>query len=118
MDILEKIKITKVYLGKSTQTSGNKYQIIINYNNIKTSMIFNDNYLNKSEKKDFICCLILDSMSFENSNSLNDFMREFGYENEKEAKKAYNGCMKQFNKYNKLFTKNEQEQLSKLLENY
>lgn len=117
-NILDKIKTTKSYKSKSNQTSGNKYQIKIQYNNVIVSMIFHDNYLNESDKKSFIYSLMMDAMAYENSRNIKDFMSEIGYEDEKQAVKIYNACKKQHERFNKLFTLNEQNQISKLLEDF
>lgn len=118
MDILEKIKTTKTYLNKSKKTSGNKFKIKMTYKNKTIYFIFNDNYLNDSDKKDFLNALYMDSLSYEESQNIYEFMRNFGYEEEKEANKIYNACKKQYEKFNKLFNLQEQQKISKILENY
>ena len=118
-DILNNIKFKKTYLDKSTLTSGNKYKITMTYNNKTISFIFNDNFENKSNLNDCLYCLILDSYSYEyNENDLRGFALEFGYEDFNEAKRVYNACKKQFERFNKLFTQEEREALKKHFENY
>lgn len=117
-ELLENIKTTKIYLNKSKETSGDKFQIKMTYKNKTIYFVFNDNYLNESGKKDFLNALYLDALSYEEAQDLCEFMRSFGYEEEKEANKIYNACKKQHKKFNKLFDLQEQQQIAKILENY
>lgn len=119
MDILDKIKTTKSRLGKSKMTSGDKFKVKISYNGKSCYMTFHDNFKNKSDKKDFICSLLLDSNAYEyDTRDLYDFMANFGYTDEKQARKIYNACKRQAQKVNYLFTKQEQEKLQELLMDY
>lgn len=116
--ILENTKTTKTLLGKSTMTSGNKYQVKINYNGKNCYMVYNDNFYNNSTKEDFLYCLMSDALAYTNCYNFADFMAEFGYSREAEAKKAYNGCKRQYIKYNKLFNNAEQKELENYFSNY
>lgn len=118
MDILDKIKTTKSRLGKSEMTSGDKFKVKISYNGKSCYMVFNDNFENKSDKKDFIYSLWLDADAWINSKNLADFMSEFGYDDKKQASKIYNACEKQAQKFNKLFTQKEQNEIRELLADY
>lgn len=111
--MLEKIKCTKIVLGKSTITSGDAYRITLSHNGKRCSFIFNDNFRNESNKIDFINALECDSNAYESTKNLNSFMVEFSYsyKNYTEAKKAFDECKKQYERFNKLFTPSEQEQL-------
>ena len=103
---------------KSRKTSGNKYLITLEYKDKIIKFHYHDNYLNKSTLTDFIHALKLDAESYKyNSNHL-EFAKSFGYEDIEEAKKIYDACEKQFIRYNKLFSKEEQEEINKLLVNY
>ena len=117
-NILNNIKFKKTYLEKSTLTSGNKYKITMTYNKKTISFIFNDNFENKSNLNDCLYCLIMDSYAFEYNESIKDFMCEFGYTNESEAKRIYNACEKQFERFNKLFTQEERQLLKRHFDNY
>lgn len=118
MDILEKIKTTKSRLGKSDCTSGNKFKVKISYNGKNCYMVYHDNFKNKSNKKDFIYSLLLDSDAYNNTTDLYDFMAEFGYDDKKQASKIYNACKMQSLKFNKLFTQKEQAEIRELLADY
>lgn len=115
--IIDKVKVTKSYIGKSEMTSGNAYRVTMAYNGKRVWFVFNDNYLNESDKKDFIECLISDAFSYEYCKSLNEFITEFGYEEQVEQGiKAYNGCKKQNDRLKKLFSSREVTYLQKELE--
>lgn len=106
--IIDKVKVTKSYIGKSEMTSGNAYRITMAYNGKRVWFIFNDNYLNNSNKKDWLECLLLDSYSYECNKNLTSFILEFGYEEcVEKGIKAYNGCKKQSDRLHKLFNKLE-----------
>lgn len=107
--MLEKIKCTKTVLGKSAMTSGDAYRITLSHNGEKCSFIFNDNFLNKASKNDFINALECDAYAYASTQDLTAFVLEFGYKNYNEAKKAYDACKKQYDKFNRLFTKEEQK---------
>ena len=118
MNILNKIQTKKEYQGKSTLTSGNKYLVTIIYNGKQIQVDFNDNYLNKSGKKDFIFALLLDANAFDTTKNAIDFMEEFGYTEPQQAKEVYNACKESAKKLHYLFTKKEIEQLQQLFEDY
>ena len=107
------VKANKTYIEKSNVTSGNKYIVTLKYNNKSISMTYHDNYLNESGKDEFLYALLNDGMSYANCYNLIEFMDEFGYEPDtmKEAKKAYESCKRQLEKLEKLFTREEIEQL-------
>lgn len=109
--MLEKIKCTKTVLGKSATTSGNAYRITLSHNGKKCSFVFNDNFRNASNKNDFINALECDAYAYESTKDLTAFALEYGYNDYMEAKKAFEECKKQYNRFNKLFTKEEQKQI-------
>lgn len=115
--IIDKVNVKRARLGKSKMTSGDAYRITLSYNGKKVWFVFNDNYLNNSSKKDLLECLMLDASAYENCKNLDDFIREFGYSQQRaNGLKAYNGCKKQSDRLQKLFTLNEQQQLQEELE--
>lgn len=115
--IIDKVKCTKTYIGKSDLTSGNAYRVTLSYNGKTTWFVFNDNCLNESDKKEFLGCLIMDSCSYDCCRNLDDFINEFGYEKQvSNGIKAFNGCKKQHERLNKLFSSSEQSQLIEELE--
>lgn len=109
--MLEKIKCTKTVLGKSAMTSGNAYRITLSYNGKRCSFTFNDNFKNESNKNDFINALECDAYAYASTRDLKSFMIEYGYNDYIEAKRAFDECKKQYDRFNKLFTKEEQNKI-------
>lgn len=116
--LLNEINTTKTYIGKSDLTSGNAYRVTLTRNGKGIGFIFNDNIYNESDKNDFIYSLLSDSQAYESTRDLTDFMNEFGYTDAKQAKQAYNACIKQSERLHKLFNDAEIETLEKIFENY
>ena len=118
--IKDLVKASKVYLGKSKQTSGNEYSVVLKYNGNSITMLFHDNYLNESGKDEFLYALLMDAMAYENCSNLADFMDEFGYgyEQKKEAEKTYKACESQYKKLHRLFTEEEIKQLQDEFEDF
>lgn len=114
--MLESIKCTKSYIGKSEMTSGNAYRITLTYNGKSIWFIFNDNYLNKSNKRDFVYSLLSDAQAYKYAENVDSFMDEFCYTNYAKAKRVYNACKKQYDRVCKLFTSTEAEILERELE--
>ena len=116
--LLNEINTTKTYIRKSDLTSGNAYRVTLTRNDKKICFVFNDNIYNESDKNDFIYSLLSDSQAYESTRDLTDFMHEFGYTDDKQAKKIYDACKKQSERLHKLFTNKEIETLEKIFENY
>lgn len=116
--LLNEIRTTKTYIGKSDCTSGNAYRVTMTRNGVKIGFIFNDNIYNESDKNDFIYSLLSDSQAYESTRDLTDFMNEFGYTDARQAQKVYNACKKQSERLHKLFNTTEIETLEKIFENY
>ena len=119
--MLENIKCTKSYLGKSEMTSGNAYRVTLTYNGNSIWFIFNDNYLNKSNKRDFVYSLLTDAQAYKYAENVNDFADEFGYDfydraDYSKVNKIYQACKKQYDRVCKLFTSTEAEILERELE--
>lgn len=114
------VKANKVCMGKSKQTSGNEYSVVLEYNGNSITMLFHDNYKNESGKDDFLYALLMDAMAYENCFNLTDFMDEFGYDYEqrKDAEKAFKACERQYNKLHRLFTEKEIEELQNEFEDF
>lgn len=111
MAILEKIRTTKSYKGKSEMTSGNAYTVRVYYNGKYCQMTFHDNIYNKSDKNDFLYSLLMDADAYNNSRDMADFADEYGYDDIRKCLKAYNGCKSQAEKVKRLFTDEEVEHL-------
>ena len=114
------VKANKVCMGKSKETSGNEYSVVLKYNGNCITMLYHDNYLNKGDKDDFLYALLMDSFAYENCYNLADFMDEFGYEYEDKdkAQKIYKACERQYNKLHRLFTDEEISQLQEEFEDF
>lgn len=116
--LLNEIRTTKTYIGKSDLTSGNAYRVTLTRNGVKVGFVFNDNIYNESDKNDFIYSLLRDSQAYENARDLTDFMLDFGYDNIPQAKQVYTACKKQSERLHKLFNSTEIEILENIFENY
>lgn len=108
------IKCKREKIGKSDLTSGNAYKITLSYNGNWCSFVFNDNFKNRSTKKDFLYCLYLDAMAYENVRDVFEFAREFGYADWQKARKPYSACKAQSVRLHKLFNEQEIEILSEI----
>ena len=106
------IKCERKKLGKSEMTSGNAYKITLSYHGHWCSFVFNDNFKNASKKKDFLYCLYLDAMAYENVRDVFEFAREYGYDDWHKACKPYSLCKAQSVRLHKLFNDAEIELLS------
>lgn len=111
----DKIHVKKTYLTKSDMCTGNKYRVTVSYNGKRCSFTFHDNYMNKSKKKELLYCLLLDAECYENSIDIYDFADAYGYKHTAEAEKAYAGCKRQYERLHKLFTDEEIELLTMLV---
>ena len=118
--IKDLVKASKVYLGKSKQTSGNEYSVVLKYNGNSITMLFHDNYRNESEKDEFLYALLMDAMAYEDCPNLADFMGELGYDYDQreEAEKVYKACKRQYNKLHRLFTEEEIKELQNEFEDF
>ena len=114
------VTANKVCMGKSKETSGNEYSVVLKYNGNCITMLFHDNYKNDSGKDDFLYALLMDGLAYENCYNLADFMDEFGYDYDQKdkAQKAYKACERQYNKLHRLFTDEEIEQLQEEFEDF
>lgn len=63
-----------------------------------------ENELNKNE---FLRCVVGDAIAYCSCNSLNDFMDEFGYEDEKKARKIFNACKSIYSELTNYFSEDE-----------
>lgn len=118
--IKDLVKANKVCMGKSKETSGNEYSVVLKYNGNCITMLYHDNYKNESGKDEFLYALLMDAMAYENCFNLADFMDEFGYDYDqrKEAEKVYKACERQYNKLHRLFTEEEIKELQNEFEDF
>lgn len=111
-NLLRAIGCDKQCLGKSEMTSGNAYKVTLYYRGHRCSFVFNDNFENKSTKKDFLYCLVLDAQAYDNVSDAWEFARAFGYEYNAETRKLYSECKKQSERLHRLFNDTEIDLLS------
>jgi hypothetical protein len=120
--IKDLVKANKIRMGKSKVTSGNEYSVVLKYNGNSITMLYHDNYLNKSGKDEFLYALLMDAMTYENCLNLADFMDELDYgfgQTEKErAQKAFKACERQYKKLHRLFTEEEIKELQNEFEDF
>ena len=117
--LLNTLKIKKTYLQKSTMTSGNAYRITITRNKKRISFIYHDNYLNKSNDKDFLYSLLLDSQAYTTSYNFIDFANNYGYDSDSiKTLNIYKACKKQHDRLIKLFNDDEIQKLENYFSEY
>jgi len=103
-----------------------KYRLELSYNGKKYRFTFHDSIYNynhniKLNKLDTIYAVLMDSQSYSSVRSFQEFCDEFGYdiwENQKEAKKAYNGCMRAYEALHNIFSDDELEKLQDEFQDY
>lgn len=123
--LLNQIKCTKTNTGKSAMTSGNAYRITLTYKGRKCSFIFNDDYLNESDKKDFLEALLLDANHYQQSETLENFMSLYYdaninycyYREIQQYQKIFEACKKQHERLYRLFTIEEVKELYDIIYN-
>lgn len=101
-----------------------RFDCTLNYNNVTYNFDFQCNTENTEPTKEVVLgCVLSDSRCYKECKVYDDdidnleiFKDTFGYENIKELLKAYEGCKNAYNHINKMFTKEEQEQLFDYLE--
>ena len=106
------IKFSRTFVRKSEMTSGNEYRIYISYHGQRAWFRFHDNFANASTLRDWLYALVLDTNAYDFSRDLYDFARNYGFEDNAEARKAYKGCKETSEKMHRIFTENELELLS------
>lgn len=118
-ELLDSIKCTSVYYGKSTETAGNVYRVFLTRNHKHAWMYFHDNKYNESTLKDFLYSLVLDAQAYYNAGSFALFCQEFGYNLDSiKSYKIYEACKKQYLRLHRLFTIDEIELLEEFYQEY
>ena len=110
--LLGMIKCTKTRIGESKVCSGDEFRITLTYKGKKAVFRFHDNYLNKSDKSDFIYSLLLDAQAYDNCRDIYEFVREYGYKNIQVARYTYKACKEQSERVHRLFNEQEIQVLS------
>lgn len=103
-------KFTSYHTRFDVKITYNKKYMVTNYQ-------CNTSY-KKNMKKDILYCILLDASAYEDNGNIDDFRREFGYENINELLKAFNGCREAYKKIHELFNKEELEQLDNIFQDY
>ena len=98
-------------VGKSPICSGNEYRVTVSYNGLKSTFPYHTNYRDEKNNKEFLSCVFDDAVDYENAEDILDFKDEFGYEDSKECRRAYNGCKENYEKLHTLFFDDELEEL-------
>jgi len=114
-ELLKQIKCKRTYVRKSDMCSGDMFRITLTYKKHKCWFFFNDNYMNKSIKKDFLYCLYLDATAYDEcKDDILSFAWQFGYEIEsmQKTRRIYSACKKQSERLHRLFNDEEVELLS------
>ena len=98
---------------KSKMTGGNEYYCKLRRGHKTYSFTFNDSIHNRVEhirptKYDVLACL----ETWDYLENFDDFMWEFGYDNDEHARSVYKACMKQSEKLHGLFNDKEIEMLN------
>lgn len=98
------------YKGVPTHKWGNtvyKHRIVLVHKEKKISFSFYNSafayargqkYLKGKDMSEALDCAISDAISYYDASSLENFIAEFGYEDYKEGRKVYKGCMDMFYK--------------------
>lgn len=127
VDLFDRIKVSGEIVNEKRIRSGgamigmaSEWKITIMYGSRQYTFNYTNSVNNgskKPSKKDLIYCLISDSGCFHSSRDLEDFAYNFGYENIKDAEKAYKACARTAAALSRVFGK-DLAWFEKELENY
>ena len=117
-------KLKATYTGDSPK-GANTYRVTIKNNDEKFSTTFTDSIYNtsrgeRSSNISILYCVLMDAQCYENSNSLEDFADNYGYDLYEERGKAtriFRACERQYNNIIKLFGSEGYEVLSAITSN-
>ena len=115
-----KLKTCRMGEGKRGE---NKYKVTISnqdqkYNTTFTDSLYNTYNNTKSSNFEILYCIISDAISYYYSRTLEDFIDEFGYEDEKQAKRIYDGCRRSYEGLSNLFGEDSIEVFNAITYNY
>lgn len=128
MTILNCRKAKATFVGIS-QMNCNKYTILVQNTRTKVEEAFDftDSVYNyekdiriKTEEQfaEVLYCVLRDALAVENCRDILDFMEEFGYEDKKACRKAYNGCLHEREQLNNLGIYNYADLVEEMEEKY
>lgn len=103
-----------------------KYKVVIKYNGKQYTTTYQCNAKQTPKEKDIIECLLLDADSFDNTNGIEDFANEFGYElyddysygYNKETERIYKACERTSKAIHRMFTDEEMEMIYEEVNRY
>ena len=119
---LSDIKFSQKFTGtidkKDWNQKVNSYKVTLQYNNVKHTYNFFQGLGIKENPsiESVLHSLLLDVNS--TCYNYDDFINEFGYEDNKQSKSIYKACLKTSEKLDKMFNSNELEELNNLLQDY
>lgn len=124
----EKVRVKIDKVGNKPYFAGEKesrdvYKVTLNKDGKKVSYNYGQSIYasEKGEKPtnaEVLYAFKQDKSSMSNTSSYQDFLSEYGYEDNKESKKIYSQLGKNSEKYDKVFNKSEDEKLDKIYEDY
>lgn len=118
-----KIKYSKVDTVRNKYGNANRYRLTLENNGEKYNTTFTDSIYNTqrgivSSKFSMLYCIVSDAQCYNGCTDQFDFMEEFGYEDAKTARKAYEGCKGAMDGLERLVGYEGFEILSNLTYNY
>lgn len=124
----EKIGYTKSYTGHKAHfiedtEKRDTYNVTLKQNSKSATFKYGQSIANsekgiKPKKSETIYALKSDSEFTESAGNYKGYLDEFGLEDDKNSRKTYKGLKSNNEKYNKIFTQNQREQLNKIYEDY
>ena len=102
-NIFSQIDITWERVGKSSMCSGYEYKVTVFYKGNSEEFTYHTNYHDDKDNRELLYCLISDACAYEDNTDILDFKDEFGYDDNKKCREAYNGCKETYEKLHRLF---------------
>lgn len=125
INVLKKSEVNSpFYKSKYAYNPVYKYYVKLSYNGNSSNFTYYESIYNFQKnvplnKKDVLYCLLSDMNCFEYTQNLQNFLDEFGYDdNIKQGIKAYKGCKLNSEKLHKIFSSDELEQLQDEFQEY
>lgn len=99
------------------------YFLELEYNNKKydfdfTGSVYDYEHGNAFKSDDALYGILMDLSAYDNTQNIDDFAAEFGYDKVSELLNAYNGCKKTSEALHEIFTDVELEQLKEEFQDY
>ena len=92
-----------------------RYEVYLSYRGKTLITDYQCNKRVEPTKEDVLSCLLLDTISYDSCNDIDDFQSSFGYEKVSECIKVYNGCKKSSERMHEMFSEDELEELNSLI---